>query len=434
MSNIVAIVGRPNVGKSTLFNRLIGKKKAIVHDISGITRDRQYGAVDWNGKEFTVIDTGGYVANSEDVFEAPIRTQVNIAIEEAAVILFMVDVSTEITDMDERMAKLLRKIEKPVLTVVNKVDNSSRDLESNNFYRLGIKDLFSISAISGSGTGDLLDKVVELLKEEKKQELSNIPKFAIVGRPNVGKSSFLNVLIGQERNIVTEIAGTTRDSIHTQYTHFGKDFLLIDTAGIRKKGKVKENIEFYSVLRAISAIEEADVCFILLDATRGIESQDINIVHLAESRKKGVVILVNKWDLVEKDTNLIKEYENKIRKSLSPFVDFPIVFISSLTKQRIFKAVETGLEIYKNRQLKIATSKLNNLMLDIIKHTPPPSFKGKFIKIKYVTQIKSPYPNFAFFCNFPMYIKEPYKRFLENKLRENFSFTGVPLILSFRKK
>ena len=434
MNKIVAIVGRPNVGKSTLFNRLIGERKSIVDDVSGVTRDRQYGISDWNGKDFTVIDTGGFVEHSEDVFEKAIREQVKIALEEAGLILFMVDVTCGITDLDQDIANILRKTNKPVITVVNKVDNASRELDATEFYSLGLGEMFTLSSISGSGTGELLDRVAELLPDAKAEEEEDIPKFTIVGRPNVGKSSFLNALLGQERNVVTDVAGTTRDSIHTRYDYFNKDFLLIDTAGIRKKAKVHENLEFYSVIRAVKAIDEADVCFLMIDATIGLESQDLNIFSLIRKRKKGVVILVNKWDLMKKETNTTKEYEKSIREKTAPFTDIPIIFISALTKQRIFKAIETAIDVYKNRSKKIPTSKLNNVMLEAIERYKPPVVKDKFVKIKYITQLKSPTPTFAFFCNLPQYIKESYKRYLENQLREHFNFTGVPVSLYFRKK
>jgi len=433
MSNIVAIVGRPNVGKSTLYNRLTETRKAIVDDFSGVTRDRHYGTAEWTDKNFTVIDTGGYVANSEDVFEAAIREQVVIAIEEATVILFMVDVTTGITDLDDEIAKLLRRSKKPVFVVVNKVDNNQRLNDANAFYSLGLGELYSLSSITGSGTGELLDDVIKHFEEVPEEE-NQLPKYAIVGRPNVGKSSLINALIGRERNIVTPIAGTTRDSIHIHYNQFGHEFMLIDTAGLRKKTKVKENIEFYSVMRTIKALEEADVTILMIDAIEGIESQDINIFHLAEKNKKGVVILVNKWDLVEKDTKTTKEFEEKIRQKLAPFNDVPIVFTSVVEKQRIYKAVEAASKVYENKLKKIPTSKLNDVLLPIIEKYPPPAMKGKYVKIKYITQINGSSPMFAFFCNLPQYVKEPYKRFLENKLRDNFDFTGVPIQIFFRQK
>jgi len=433
MSNIIAIVGRPNVGKSTLFNRLTESRKAIVDDFSGVTRDRHYGVAEWTHKQFTVIDTGGYVANSEDLFEAAIREQVVIAIEEASVILFMVDVITGITDLDDEIAQLLRRSKKPVFIVVNKVDNTSLENDAAVFYGFGLGDIYSISSMTGSGTGDLLDEVISHFEDDVVEE-NALPKLTIVGRPNVGKSSLINALMGQDRNIVTPIAGTTRDSIHIHYNQFGHEFMFIDTAGLRKKTKVKENIEFYSVMRTIKALEEADVVLLMIDAVDGLESQDVNIFHLAEKNKKGIVILVNKWDLVEKDHKTMKAFEEQIRVKLQPFTDIPIVFTSVLSKQRIFKAVETALEVFKNRGKKIPTSKLNDVMLPIIEKYPPPALKGKYIKVKYVTQINATSPMFAFFCNLPQYIKEPYKRFIENKLRENFDFSGAPIQIYFRQK
>jgi GTP-binding protein len=433
MSNIVAIVGRPNVGKSTLYNRLTETRKAIVDDMSGVTRDRHYGLAEWIGKPFTVVDTGGYVAHSEDVFEAAIREQVMIAIEEATVILFMVDVTTGITDLDDSIADILRRSKKPVLVVANKVDNNALINESHIFYSLGLGEIYCISSMTGSGTGELLDEVVGHFQEEQ-EEASILPKFTIVGRPNVGKSSLINALIGKDRNIVTPIAGTTRDSIHIHYNQFGHEFMLIDTAGLRKKTKVKENIEFYSVMRTIKAIEEADVNILMIDAVDGIESQDINIFHLAEKNKKGIVILINKWDLIEKNHKTTKVFEETIKERLSPFTDVPIIFTSVIEKQRIFKAIEAATAVFENKTKKIPTSKLNDVMLPIIENNPPPALKGKHIKIKYITQIQASSPMFAFFCNLPQYIKDPYKRFLENKLRENFDFTGVPIQIFFRQK
>ena len=433
MSNIIAIVGRPNVGKSTLFNRLTESRKAIVDDFSGVTRDRHYGVAEWTHKQFTVIDTGGYVANSEDLFEAAIREQVVIAIEEASVILFMVDVITGITDLDDEIAQLLRRSKKPVFIVVNKVDNTSLENDAAVFYGFGLGDIYSISSMTGSGTGDLLDDVISHFEDDVVEE-NALPKLTIVGRQNVGKSSLINALMGQDRNIVTPIAGTTRDSIHIHYNQFGHEFMFIDTAGLRKKTKVKENIEFYSVMRTIKALEEADVVLLMIDAVDGLESQDVNIFHLAEKNKKGIVILVNKWDLVEKDHKTMKAFEEQIRVKLQPFTDIPIVFTSVLSKRRIFKAVETALEVFKNRGKKIPTSKLNDVMLPIIEKYPPPALKGKYIKVKYVTQINATSPMFAFFCNLPQYIKEPYKRFIENKLRENFDFSGAPIQIYFRQK
>lgn len=433
MSNIVAIVGRPNVGKSTLFNRLSESRKAIVDDFSGVTRDRHYETAEWIGKKFTIIDTGGYVANSEDQFEVAIREQVMIAIEEATVILFMVDVKTGITDLDDEIASMLRKSNKPVFVVANKVDNNNLIAEASVFYSFGLGELYCLSSITGSGTGELLDDVVKHFEEEF-VEPNQLPTYAFLGRPNVGKSSIINALLGKDRNIVTPIAGTTRDSIEIEYNQFGHHFMLIDTAGLRKKTKVNENIEFYSVMRTIKALEKADVCILMIDATEGIESQDINIFKLIEKNHKGVVILINKWDLVEKDTKTSKEFEERIREKLAPFVDVPIVFTSALTKQRVMKAIETANEVYQNKTKHIPTSKLNDVMLEIIQNYPPPSLKGKYVKIKFVTQIPGRAPAFAFFCNLPQYVKEPYKRFLENKLRENFDFTGVPITIFLRQK
>ena len=433
MSNIVAIVGRPNVGKSTLYNRLTESRKAIVDDQSGVTRDRHYGVAEWIGKNFTVVDTGGYVANSEDVFEAAIREQVVIAIEEASVILFMVDVTTGPTDLDDGIANLLRRSKKPVLIVANKVDNNKLLDDIHVFHSFGLGEIFSISSMTGSGTGELLDEVVSHFEEDQPDDVT-LPKYAIVGRPNVGKSSLINALIGKDRNIVTPIAGTTRDSIHIHYNQFGHEFMLIDTAGLRKKTKVKENIEFYSVMRTIKALEEADVVLLMIDAVEGIESQDINIFHLAEKNKKGAVILVNKWDLIEKTHKSTKEFEENIRERLAPFSDVPIVFISVVEKQRIFKAIEAAAKVFENKTKKIPTSKLNDVLLPIIENYPPPALKGKYVKIKYITQINATSPMFAFFCNLPQYIKDPYKRFLENKLREHFDFNGVPIQIFFRQK
>jgi GTP-binding protein len=432
-NNIVAIVGRPNVGKSTFYNRLIGERKAIIDDISGVTRDRQYGSSFWNGKTFTVVDTGGFVKNSEDVFEAAIRSQVQIAIDEAKVIIFMVDVTTGITDLDAEVADMLRRSKKPVFLAVNKVDNNKRMMEANEFWGLGFERTFFLSSLTGSGSGDLLDEVVEFIDEEEEEE-DQIPRFAIVGQPNVGKSSLTNALLGEDRNIVTEVAGTTRDSIHTRYNKFDKDFLLIDTAGIRKKSRVHEDLEFYSVMRAVKAIEEADVCLLMIDAQTGIESQDMNIFRLAQRRNKGMVLLVNKWDLVEKETNTARDFEKELRKKIAPFNDVPIVFISALEKQRIFKAIELALEVYENRSKKIKTSELNEVMLQAIERVPPPSHRGRFVKIKYVTQLPTYYPAFAFFCNNPKHVKENYKHYLENQLREHFNFSGVPISVFFRKK
>ncbi|WP_046756186.1 ribosome biogenesis GTPase Der [Kordia jejudonensis] len=434
MSNIVAIVGRPNVGKSTLFNRMIKRREAIVDAVSGVTRDRHYGKSDWNGKEFSLIDTGGYVIGSDDVFEAEIDKQVELAIDEADAILFVVDVESGVTGMDEEVANLLRRVNKPVLLVVNKVDAANRLHDATEFYSLGLGEYFPIASINGSGTGDLLDALVEALPEVEEVEEENLPRFAVVGRPNAGKSSLINALIGEDRYIVTDIAGTTRDSIDTKYNRFGFEFNLVDTAGIRRKAKVKEDLEFYSVMRSIRAIEHSDVCLLVVDATRGFDSQVQNIFWLAEKNNKGVVILVNKWDLVEKETSTVKEFEKHIRQQIEPFTDVPIVFISALTKQRIYKAIETAVQVYKNRSNRIPTSKLNDVMLDIIERTPPPAHKGKYVKIKFCTQLPTSYPQFAFFANLPQYVRDPYKRFIENKLRENFDFNGVPVTVYFRKK
>lgn len=433
MSNIVAIVGRPNVGKSTLYNRLTETRKAIVDDFSGVTRDRHYGTAEWLNHQFTLIDTGGYVANSHDVFEAAIREQVIIAIEEASVILFLVDVTTGITDLDDEIASLLRRSKKPVFVVVNKLDNNAQLSDATVFYSLGLGEIYSISSMTGSGTGELLDEVVKHFEDEVIEENTR-PKFAIVGRPNVGKSSIINSLIGKDRNIVTPIAGTTRDSIHIHYNQYGHDFMLIDTAGMRKKTKVKENIEFYSVMRTIKALEEADVIILMIDAVEGIESQDINIFHLAEKNKKGIMVVVNKWDLIEKNNKTIKVFEDMIRQKTAPFTDVPIVFTSVTEKQRVLKVLDVAQQVYDNRARKISTSKLNEVMLPIIEHYPPPSLKGKYVKIKYITQIAGSSPMFAFFCNLPQYVKEPYYRFIENKLRENFDFSGAPIQVWFRQK
>jgi len=433
MSNIVAIVGRPNVGKSTLYNRLTETRKAIVDDFSGVTRDRHYGVSEWTDHQFTVIDTGGYVANSADIFEAAIREQVEIAIEEASVILFMVDVTTGITDLDDEIASMLRKSKKPVFVVVNKLDNNALLSDATEFYSLGLGEIYSISSMTGSGTGELLDEVVKHFDDEVLEENTR-PKYAIVGRPNVGKSSIINSLIGKDRNIVTPIAGTTRDSIHIHYNQYGHDFMLIDTAGMRKKTKVKENIEFYSVMRTIKALEEADVIILMIDAVEGIESQDINIFHLAEKNKKGIMVVVNKWDLIEKNNKTVKVFEEMIREKIAPFTDVPIVFTSVTEKQRVLKVIDVANQVYQNRARKIATSKLNEVMLPIIENYPPPSIKGKYVKIKYITQIAGSSPMFAFFCNLPQYVKEPYYRFIENKLRENFDFSGAPIQVWFRQK
>jgi GTP-binding protein len=435
MSNIIAIVGRPNVGKSTLFNRLTESRKAIVDEASGVTRDRQYGKSVWNGVDFSVIDTGGYAVNSEDVFEEEIRKQVMLAIEEADVILFVVDVENGITDMDEEVAAVLRRSTKKVFVAVNKVDNNARIMDSHEFYSLGLGEIYCISSMTGSGTGELLDAIVQEFPEKADDSFDeNVPRYAIIGRPNVGKSSFINALTGEERNIVTDIAGTTRDAVHTRYTKFGHDFYLIDTAGLRKRTKVKEDVEFYSVMRSVRTIEDSDVCLLMLDATRGIEAQDVSIFHLIERNKKGCVILVNKWDLIEKDNSSTNEFTKQIKERIAPFVDVPIVYISALSKQRILKALETAVEVYNNRSKKIKTSELNDVMLKAIEAYPPPSIKGKFVKIKYVTQLPSQTPSFAFFANLPQYIKEPYRRYLENKIRENFNFSGVTIQIFIRKK
>lgn len=436
MSNIVAIVGRPNVGKSTLFNRLTGSRTAIVEEISGVTRDRIYGTSDWNGVEFSVIDTGGYVQGSDDIFEEEIRKQVEIAIEEAGVILFVVDVTVGIADLDESVMNLLRKSKKPFLLVANKVDNNARANDAFEFYSLGVEEIFNISANNGSGTGDLLDSLVKnFTVEEAPEDDSDIPRIAVVGKPNVGKSSFINAITGEERNIVTPISGTTRDSIDTRFNLFGFDFKLIDTAGIRKKSKVHEDLEFYSVIRSIRSIEYSDVCIFMVDATEGIQKQDLNIFYVIEKNRKGVVVLINKWDLISnKDTMSTKDYEDKVREQLAPFKDVPILFTSTITKQRLHKALEKAMEVYENRVQKIPTSELNNFCLSIIEKNPPPALKGKYIKIKFATQLPTHAPAFAFFCNLPQYIPESYKRFLENKLRAHYNFEGVPIRIFFRKK
>jgi GTP-binding protein len=436
MNSIVAIVGRPNVGKSTLFNRLVQRREAIVDSVSGVTRDRHYGKSDWNGKEFSVIDTGGYIVGSDDIFEEEIRKQVNLAIDEADLIVFVVNVEDGITPMDAEVAKLLRKVKKPIFTVVNKVDNSMREPDAIEFYNLGLGDYYTIASINGSGTGDLLDALAEKMPaaEEVDLEKEELPRFAVVGRPNAGKSSFINALIGEERNIVTAIAGTTRDSIDTKYNRFGFDFNLVDTAGIRKKSRVKEDLEFYSVMRAVRSIEYSDIIILVVDATRGFEGQDQNIFWLAEKNRKGVVILINKWDLIEKETNTMRDFEAMVRKQIEPFTDVPIIFTSTLTKQRLFKAIETAVEVFEKRKYKIPTSKLNDVMLDIIKSYPPPATKGKFVKIKYCMQLPTKTPQFAFFCNLPQYVRDSYKRFLENKLREIYDFSGVPITIYFRQK
>ncbi|MDR1517655.1 MAG: ribosome biogenesis GTPase Der [Dysgonamonadaceae bacterium] len=437
MQNLVAIVGRPNVGKSTLFNRLTQSRQAIVTETAGTTRDRQYGKVNWNGKEFSLVDTGGWIVNSDDIMEDEINKQVKIAVEEADLILFVVDVMNGLTDLDTGAAQLLRKSGKPVIVVSNKADNFEVARQSAEFYALGLGDPQDVSSINGSGTGDLLDRILTKFNKENEEEaLDDIPKFAVVGRPNAGKSSIVNALIGEDRNIVTDIAGTTRDSIYTKYNKFGMDFYLIDTAGIRKKGKVSEDLEYFSIIRSIRAIENADVCILMIDATRGIESQDLNIFSLIQKNRKGLVVFVNKWDLVEeKDTVVMKTFEDAIRQRLAPFTDFPIIFGSALTKQRILKVMDVAKEVYANKKRKVATSKLNEVMLPIIERTPPPSNKGKYIKVKYITQlVDTQVPSFVFFCNLPQWVKEPYKRFVENRMREKWDFSGTPINVFFREK
>jgi len=434
MNTIVAIVGRPNVGKSTLFNRLTETRQAIVDEMSGVTRDRHYGKAEWNGKVFSVIDTGGYVSNSDDVFESEINRQVEIAIEEAAIILLMVDVVTGLTDLDMSVSRMLRRSGKNVITVVNKVDNNSRLHDAAEFYKLGLGDYFAISSINGSGTGELLDSIVSMLPEEIAEQEHDLPRISVVGRPNVGKSSLLNSLVGEERNIVTPVAGTTRDSIFIRYKKFDHDFLLIDTAGLRKKAKVREDVEFYSTLRAVRAIENSDVCLLMIDATIGLEAQDLYIMNIILTNNKGLIMLVNKWDIAEKDSNSARHIEEKIRDRTSPFTDYPILFISAINKQRIHRVISEAMRVHNNRMKKVSTSSLNSYLLPLIEKNPPPSNKGKYIKIKYISQLPTFYPSFAFFCNHPQYIREPYKRFLENRLREKFEFTGVPIKIFFRKK
>lgn len=434
MAGIVAIVGRPNVGKSTLFNRLVGARAAIVDEQAGVTRDRIYGKSEWNGREFSVIDTGGYVHGSDDIFESQIRRQAELAIQEADLLFFVVDVVTGITDLDMAVAQLLRQSKKPTILVVNKVDNHLRVSDAYEFYKLGLGAPYQISAINGSGTGEILDAMIKLLPEREEDTKDQLPKFTIVGRPNVGKSSIVNALLGEERNIVTPIAGTTRDSIDTRFNQFGLDFLLVDTAGLRKRGKVDEDLEYYSVIRAIRAIEESDVCLLVIDATRGFEGQDQTILDTIIKNKKGVVIVVNKWDLIEKDTHTSEEFEKEIRRTIAPFNDVPIYFTSAITKQRILKTLEGAMQVYKNRSKRIATSALNEQMLAVIEKTPPPAYKGKYVRIKYVTQLPTPWPSFAFFANLPQYVRAPYKRFLENKLREFFDFQGVPIQVFIRQK
>ena len=434
MAGIVAIVGRPNVGKSTLFNRLIGERKAIVDDVSGVTRDRHYGTSDWVGKEFTVVDTGGYVSKSSDVFESNIREQVDLAINEADVLLFVVDAVLDPNELDVEFFKVIRKSKKPYLVVANKADNDERMFMANSYYSLGIETIYPISSLSGSGTGDLLDELVTLLPEGEVDLDENIPKIAFVGRPNAGKSTICNTLLGHDRNIVTDVPGTTRDTLYVRYKSFNNDLYLVDTAGVRKKGKVTEDIEFYSVMRSLRAIESVDVVALVIDATRGLEAQDMNLFGLAQKNGKGTVVVVNKWDLIEKNTQTTKEYEKLIKQKIAPFVDVPVLFVSALTKQRVLKALKTMIGVYGSMNKKISTSKLNDFFLPIIEKTPPPSTKGKYIKIKYITQLPTNCPSFAFFCNLPQYIPESYKRFLENKLRSNFDFSGVPLRFYFRKK
>jgi GTP-binding protein len=434
MSRIVAIVGRPNVGKSTLFNRLTDSREAIVDEVSGVTRDRNYGVSHWNGMDFSVIDTGGYVQNSDDIFEEEINKQVLLAIEESDLIMFMVDVTCGIHELDTSVASLLRKVDKKVLLVVNKVDNGERLMDANEFYNLGLGEYFPLSSMNGSGTGELLDEVVKNLPAEEPGLIPELPRIAIVGRPNVGKSSLVNSLLGEERNIVTPVAGTTRDSIYTRYNKFQHDFLLVDTAGLRKKGKVSEDIEFYSVMRAVKTIENSDICLLLIDATRGIEAQDLNIMSLIQKNNKGMIVLVNKWDLIEKENNTTIVFEKDIREKTAPFTDYPILFISATNKQRIHKVLELVEQVNQNRNRKISTSELNEVMLQVVKNNPPPALKGKYVKIKYVTQLPIYTPAFAFFCNLPQYVKDPYKRYLENRMREKFEFTGVPIRIFFRKK
>ena len=434
--SLVAIVGRPNVGKSTLFNRLVGMRQAIVEDISGVTRDRHYGRCEWCGREFSVVDTGGYTTNSDDVFEAAIREQVQIAINEADVILFMVEAATGVTDYDAEIADVLRRAKKPVILAVNKVDSGEKMYDAYQFYSMGLGELYSISAANGSGTGDLLDAIVKVLPEDVQTEdpYAGLPRIAIVGKPNVGKSSLTNALLGTDRNIVTPVAGTTRDAIETYYNKFGHEFMLVDTAGIRRKAKVHEDLEFYSVMRSIRAIEHSDVCIMMIDATTGMEAQDMNIFNLILKNRKGVVLVVNKWDLFIKDSNTLKQYEQTLRARLAPFTDVPIIFTSVLKMTRIQDVLDAVTRVYENYSTKIPTARINEAMLPIIEETPPPSIKGKYVKIKYITQLPTRFPAFAFFCNLPQYIKEPYKRFLENKLRENFDLTGCPIQIFFRQK
>ena len=435
MSNIVAIVGRPNVGKSTFFNRLTESRAAIVDDMPGVTRDRNYGKSLWNGVEFSIIDTGGYVSGSDDIFEEEIRRQANLAIQESDVIVFLVDVESGLTELDIAVYDLLRRNDKPVITCVNKVDNHQRSLDANEFYELGVEKLFCVSSVNGSGTGDLLDEIVDLLPKQVVEEIDEkIPRIAVVGRPNVGKSSIINTLVGEDRHIVTDVAGTTRDAVAQKYNKFGHNFILVDTAGLRKKTKVAEDVEFYSVMRSVRTIEDSDVCVLVLDATRGVEGQDVSIFHLIHRNKKGIVVVVNKWDLIEKDNHTMKKFEDDILEKFAPVTDIPIVFTSALTKQRILKILEEAMMVFENRNRHIATSKLNELLLEFIEAYPPPAYKGKYIKIKYITQLPTKIPSFAFFCNLPQYIRDPYKRYLENKIRTNFNFKGIPIQLYFRQK
>lgn len=435
MANIVAIVGRPNVGKSTLFNRLVERRQAIMDNVSGVTRDRHYGYAEWIGKHFTVIDTGGYVANSDDIFEEAIRNQVELALSEATVILFMVDCLTGITDLDESFARILRGTDKPVYIVANKADNAERSFMAPEFYGLGLGEVFPVSSVNGSGTGELLDQVVSHFEQDDAEDPeADIPRLAILGRPNVGKSSLLNVLLGEERSIVTDIAGTTRDALHSHYKLYGQEFILVDTAGLRKKAKISDNIEFYSTLRSVQALQDSDVCIVMLDAQRGLEAQDMSIVHLADKHKKGILILVNKWDLIEKDTHTAEQYKKQIIERLGEYNFIPVIFTSMIKKQRVFQAVEKAAEIHENRKQRISTSKINDVMLKEIENYPPPAIKGKYIKIKYVTQLPTRTPAFAFFCNMPQYVKTPYRRYIENKLRQHFNFEGVPLRVFFRQK
>ncbi len=434
MSGIVAIIGRPNVGKSTFFNRMVGSREAIVHETPGVTRDRHYGACEWQGKTFTMIDTGGFIVNSEDVFEREIRKQIFIALDESDVVLFMVDATTDITDLDSSVAEILRKSNKKIILVANKVDTYEKIYDTSVFYKLGLGDIFPVSAMTGSGTGELLDEIVKYIPDEEPIAESDLPRIAIIGRPNVGKSSLLNVLMGEERHIVTPIAGTTRDAIYTLYNKFGMQFYLIDTAGLRKKQKVTDNLEFYSVMRTIKAIEHSDVCLLLIDAEQGMQTQDVNIFHLVERNHKGVVLVVNKWDLIQKNTNSHTRYKEVIESKISPFTDVPVFFASVLEKQRIYKILEKTLEVYRQCKYIIPTHELTEFILELVKQTPPPAYKGKYIRIKYATQLHTPYPSFVLYCNLPQYIREPYKRFIENNIRKRYNFEGCPIEIYFRKK